>query len=309
MTPTTQNTGDRRELRKVILVLTVGVCAISLAATFFLKAQPTHPLASAGIRLSLAFALLLPFLVRAWRRGHLTRRLLKHGLMAGLCYGIHFGAWVWSLGETSVTASVTLVTATPLVLAVWSLISGRDRPTRRHWLAIGLAIVGVGIIGYNDAGDTGGGSLVGDALAFLGALGMAGYLLTARHFGKDLDVWAFGCLATGAGALSLLITAVALGIPFEAASSEAFLFLFLAALIPQLVGHTALTWVLRHRSPTLVSIATVSEPVGATLIAWAWLGATVELGVALGCSVTLAAVIIALSGSKKASQAAMDFSA
>ena len=126
-------------------------------------------------------------------------------------------------------------------------------------------------------------------------------LLRARacRFGEDLDVWVFGCLATGGGALSLFVTSLALGVPFEAASSEALFYLFLAALIPQLIGHTALTWALRHQTPTLVGIATVGEPVIATTIAWAWLGTTIVPGVVAGCAVTMVAILVAIGGARK----------
>jgi drug/metabolite transporter (DMT)-like permease len=284
---------DNTPMGRVYGALVVGVIAISFAASFFLKASPTHPVAAAGVRLAIACGLLSPLLIRAWIRGQLSKRLLTHGLGAGLCYGVHFSAWVGSLEQTSVTASVTLVTATPLLLAIWSLITGKDRPQLRIWIAIGLALVGVTIIGWNDAtGATG--SLLGAGLALIGAMGMAAYFLIARNYGPKLDIWVFAAIATGTGAIALLITAIIIGIPFEAATDEAFFYLFLAALFPQLVGHTALTWALRFKTPTIVGIATVGEPVIATLIAWLWLDKTVPGLAAIGCTVTLAAVLLAL---------------
>ena len=72
------------------------------------------------------------------------------------------------------------------------------------------------------------------------------------------------------------------------------LYLFLAALIPQLIGHTALTWVLRFKRPTIVGIATVGESIGATFIGWVWLDAGVDATTALGCCITMTAVLLAL---------------
>jgi drug/metabolite transporter (DMT)-like permease len=285
--------GSRIDGRKVGLALVVGVLSISLAASLFIKADPTHALSKAGIRLFIACALLSPFVLRAWRRGLIDRRLVGHGLVAGLFYALHFGTWVFSLEHTSITASVTLVTATPLLLAIWSLISGKDRPELRHWIAIGLAFCGVTIITHHDAAQ-GGSSLLGDAMALLGAAGMAGYFLTARRLGDALDIWVFSGIATGFGAVALWITALMQGIPFEPASDDALFYLFLAALIPQLIGHTALTWVLRFKRPTIVGIATVGEPIGATLIGWLWLGLSVDITTAVGCLVTMTAVGLAL---------------
>ena len=280
-------------MRKVAAALLVGVLSISLAASLFIKADPTHALSKAGIRLFIACGLLSPFVIRAWTRGLLTRRLIAHGFIAGLFYALHFGTWVFSLEHTSITASVTLVTATPLLLAIWSLLTGKDRPEKRHWFAIGLAFVGVTIITHHDASQ-GDSSLIGDAMALLGAAGMAGYFLTARRLGESLDIWVFSGIATGFGAIALWVTALVQGIPFEAASNDALIYLALAALIPQLIGHTSLTWVLRFKRPTIVGIATVGEPIGATMIGWLWLGLGVDETTAIGCLVTMTAVGVAL---------------
>ncbi len=212
----------------------------------------------------------------------------------GACSGWNdCGTGVFSLEHTSITASVTLVTATPLLLAIWSLLTGKDRPEVRHWLAIGLAFIGVSIITQHDAAQ-GDSSLMGDAMALLGAAGMAGYFLTARRLGDSLDIWVFSGIATGFGAMALWLTALTQGIPFEAASTDALIYLALAALIPQLIGHTSLTWVLRFKRPTIVGIATVGEPIGATLIGWLWLDLGVDSTTAIGCLVTMTAVGVAL---------------
>ena len=282
--------------RQASWALWIGVLSISFAAIFFRKAQPTHPLVAAAVRLGVAALILAPMGVRGFRRGHLSGVVLSRAAAAGLMYAVHFGAWVTSLALTTVAASVTLVTATPLLLAGVSLITGRDKPDRRLWAALGLAVVGVAIIGAADlAGPDGAAAaLAGDALALLGAMAMAGYLLLARSLGPDLDVWAFASVATAVGACSLLVVAISLGVPVTVASPQALGYLALAALLPQLVGHTLLTWALRHTRPTAVGVATVGEPACSTALAWLWLGEPVRWVVGVGCVVTVLAVIAAL---------------
>lgn len=273
--------------------LLLAAAAISFAAIFFRKAAPTHPLCSAGIRLLIAAVLLSPLTVRAALKGRLPPRVLGGATLAGLFYGLHFGTWVTSLTFTSVAASVTLVTATPLLLAGVSFVTGRDRPDRRLWSALGLALCGVLILGAHDSALKGD-ALLGDALALAGAGAMVGYLLLGRRLGPGLDVWAFSGVATAVGAATLLGAALVAGVPVTV-SRDAFTWLLLSALVPQLIGHTLLTWALRHVRPTVVGIATVGEPVGATLLAWAWLGDRPSALVLVGCAVTLSAVIIAVA--------------
>jgi len=282
-------------IRLVTPSLIVAVAAISFAAIFFKKAAPTHPLVAAGIRLAVAAICLTPIAIRAYQKGLVTGQLVRSAIVAGLLYGVHFGTWVSSLTLTSVASSVTLVTATPLILALIALATGRDAPDPKHWVSIALAICGIGIIAKHDM-NVGAEALMGDALAMGGAVAMAGYMLVTRRLGEALHLWTFGAIATGVGAIALLGTAFALDIPIEASSSEALFYLVLAALVPQLIGHNLLTWSLRYARPTIVGIATVGEPVGATILAWLWLGEQISGTMALGCGLTIGAILLALRG-------------
>jgi len=277
----------------VPLALLGAIVAISFAAIFFRKAMPTDPLVSAGIRLALASLVLLPLAFRSARRNGVDLLVVRWAALAGLLYGVHFGAWVASLERTTVAASVTLVTATPVLLAVVALVTGRDRPGRRIWWSLGLAAVGITTIGGTDLGSTPE-ALLGDALALLGMAAMAGYLLIGRHLGDRLDLWVFSGVATAVGAAALLGTAALLGIPLEPASNSALLALVLSALVPQLIGHNLLTWALRHAKPTTVGMATVGEPVGATILGILLLDEVPGLATVVGCLITLSAVGIAL---------------
>ena len=270
-----------------------AVLAISVAAICFRKAQPTHPLVASAIRLGLAALLLAPFTIRAHLRGTLPWR---PALLGALCYAVHFGAWVTSLGLTSVAASVTLVTATPLLLGVWGAVTGRDAPDRRLWFALALAAVGVTIIGGTDL-FTHPDAIFGDGLALLGAAAMAGYLGVARRLGPTLDVPAFQGAVVALAALILAATAALQSVPLVAASPRALLWLAVCALVPQIIGHGLLTWALRHRGPAAVGMVTVGEPVGATLLAVLFLGDRVSASTLGGCALSVIALAISLGRS------------
>lgn len=282
----------------VPVALFVAVVAISFAASFFRKAMPTHPLIMAGLRLTVAAVCLAPFTIRGLRRGSLRGGVLRGGLLAGVLYGVHFGAWVTSLTLTSVAASVTLVTTTPLLLGVVGWITGRDRPERRLWLGLAVAASGLALIGGNDL-LRGASNLAGDGAALLGMAAIAGYFLVGRSLGSGFDLLAFSGLACAVGAATLLATASVLGIPVAPASSEAMLWITLSALLPQLVGHNLLTWALRHATPSQVAMAVVGEPVGATFIGWIWLGERIGAVEALGCGLTLVAVAVVVTGKQE----------
>lgn len=283
--------------RRTLLQLAGGALAISFAAIFFRLALPTDPLLASALRLGLAWSIL--FAMRRW----ITRAappkapdaaLIRAGRIGGLLYAIHFGSWVASLSLTSVAASVTLVTATPLLLAMASLVAGRDRPTARQWIAVAVAIGGACIIGGSDLLT---GQLVGDGLALVGAAAMAGYLFLARSLGPELDAVALSMRAAGWGAVFLGL-AVLLALPFHAPvlpDAAALGWIALAAILPQVIGHTLLTKALERASPTEVGLATAAEPVLSTLLAWLWLAETPAAWVLAGCAMTLCGVVVGVA--------------
>jgi drug/metabolite transporter (DMT)-like permease len=294
-------------------VLLLGVAAISLAATLFKLSAPTHPLIASATRLTIAG--LIWGVISLLSRGESPHRpqvasssLWRAGTLAALCYAIHFGAWVWSLGLTSVIASVALVTTTPLFLGLIGYFRGSDAPSARLWIALLIATIGVSILVFDGLLSTsmqtgaavdgsagrlsppphlGYSALIGDLLALIGALGMAGYLLVSRSLSMSptgLALAPFSTITCLGGAFILWICAGCILDDHELTFPQGLPLIALigAACIPQLIGHTALTWSTRALTPTEVSLATVAEPVGATLLAWIILSERPTLLGALG---------------------------
>lgn len=280
----------RSPRRRALALVALGVVAISFAAIFFRETAPTHPLVAAGGRLVLAALLLAPWTLRGWRR--MSPKVRRGALLGGVFYALHFGTWVSSLSLTSVAASVTLVTATPLLLALFAFATGRDRPSRRQWFAIALGLLGVLAIAHEAPSE---GALLGDLLAFAGAAAMAGYLLVVRSLGR-IDPFAFTGVACAVGGALLLGAAPLAGVAITIPTWEAAAFVALAALVPQLIGHTSLTFALRHVTPTTIGLATVFEPVGSTLLGWVWLREVPGAWTLGGCAIVLVAVALSFSG-------------
>jgi drug/metabolite transporter (DMT)-like permease len=276
--------------RRTAIELALGALAISFAAIFFRLAEPTGPLLASALRLGIAALCLWPLA----RRRVASVRLKRAGVIAGLLYAIHFGTWVASLSRTSVAASVTLVTATPILLLVVALATGKDRPRAMQIVGIAVACLGVALIGGGGLSDD---QLLGDGLALIGAAAMAGYLWLARSLGPELDSLALSVRAAGWGAL-FLCGAMLVVLPFETPvqpSAEALGWIVLAAVIPQVVGHTLLTSALRRATPTEVGLATAAEPVLSTLLAWLWLAELPTEVVLVGCAVALLGVVLGMT--------------
>lgn len=250
---------------RVTFVVVVAVTAISFAAIFARLAE-SPGVVTAFWRLAFASLLLVPLSVRGWRRTRPTRASLAPALLAGGLLGVHFATWLSSLAYTTVAASVTLVTTTPLWVALLAWLGGR-RPRRGALLGIGVALVGGAIIGL---GDLRGGSdpLLGDLLALAGAIAAAGYFLAGRAAQRaGLGLNAYVGLAYGVAAVVLAPLPWVFGHPYFGWPPDTWAWILLMALAPQMIGHTGLNYAARHVDPTLVTTATLLEPVGASLLA------------------------------------------
>ena len=268
---------------------------VSLAAILIRLAQAgAHSLAIAAWRLTLATVILTP-LVLATRMPEL-RRLSRGewGLMAGsgVLLAIHFASWITSLAYTSVAASVALVSTTPIFVGLASHLVLREPLSRTVVTALAMATVGSVVIGLSDLGH-GTHQLLGDALALAGAISGAGYFLIGRRLRGHLSLLAYVYPVYGTAAIVLLAWLLASGHPSLPNTGQTWAWILLMAVGPQLLGHSSLNWALRYLSATYVTIATLVEPIGATLLAWLLLGEAPSWRTVAGGAMVLAAVVVA----------------
>ena len=83
------------------------------------------------------------------------------------------------------------------------------------------------------------------------------------------------------------------------ASSKALVYLALAALFPQLVGHLSLTWALRYTTPTVVALGVTCEPVLSPVLGVVILAQVPSPLAALGCAVVVAAIVLVILGERR----------
>jgi len=250
----------------------LGVATVSTAAILIRLAQAeVHSLVVAAWRLTLATSILTPIALSAcWSelRG-LTRREWGSALISGLLLALHFATWITSLALTSVAASVVLVSTSPLFVGLASHLLLHEHLRRGMVVALLLATVGGIIIGLGDLGE-GTHQLWGDVLALTGAIAGAGYFLIGRHLRSRLSLLAYVFPVYGTAAVVLMALMLTSGLPAVPQHPQTWLWLLLMALGPQILGHSSLNWALRYLSATYVTIATLGEPIGSTLLAW-WL--------------------------------------
>ena len=257
-----------------LVLLSIGVAAISTAAPLIKLIPEVPSVLVAASRLGFASLILLPL---GWRHRHAVgRHQPALVLAAGLCLALHFVSWIASLRYTSVASSVILVTLTPLLLVPAGYLMWGERPTRRLGLGIGLAIGGSVCIAWNDFQLSPPQALYGDLLALGGAVMMAAYLVCGRLVRPSVPLPLYAGLVYACAALCLWAVCLLSPVSILGYAGSAYLILLLLGLGPQLIGHTVVNWALAYLSPTIVAVILLAEPVGASVLAWLWLGESVS---------------------------------
>ncbi len=281
---------------RTLPALGMAVLAISFASIFIRFAQAEHvpALSIAAWRLLFSSLLLIPY---AWitRRAEL-RRLSRQDLLllaaSGVLLGLHFATWIASLDYTSVASSVVLVSMGPLFVGLGSWAFLGERPGASLAAGILLSAAGSVVIGWSDAG-TGQNRILGDLLALAGAVMVAGYLMIGRRLRSRLSLPSYIAPVYGVAMLTLLAIVIAGRQPMLGFGQRAYLWMLALALVPQLLGHSTLNWALRYSSATYVSIVTLAEPVGASILAYFILGESVSRLTAVGAVLVLLGILIA----------------
>ena len=232
-----------------------------------------------------------------WYRDEFTRLSgsdLGFAVVAGVALAIHFAAWFESLNHTSVAASVTIVQTQPIFVALGAALVLGERINRETAVGIAIAIVGAAAMSLGDAGEApvSDATLFGNALALLGAITVAGYVLAGRSIRQRVSLFPYVTVVYTACALTLGLLVGVQGHDYVAYPAREWLLFLGMAVGPGVFGHTVVNWVLEHLESVVVSVAWLGEPVGATLLALVLLAEVPDAVTVVGGIVVLAGIYV-----------------
>jgi drug/metabolite transporter (DMT)-like permease len=259
-----------------MFALAVAVLAVSTSA-ILVRWSAAPSVVLAFYRVLLTTLLVVPFLATRYR-GEFAAFERRDVLLAGLTGGalaLHFAAYFESLRWTSVAASVTLVQSQPIFVAIGAtlFLSERIGP----WKAGGIAVAITGMV-VMSAGEflagaavAGAHPLYGNALAVLGAVMAAIYVLVGRSLRQRVAVVPYVLVVYTACTITLFVVAVVQDLQLTGYGQREWILFVALAVGPGLFGHTVVNWALEHVESSVVSVSLLGEPVGATILALALL--------------------------------------
>jgi drug/metabolite transporter (DMT)-like permease len=193
---------------------------------------------------------------------------------AGVSLGLHFALWVWSLALTSLAESLLFVTISPLLIVGGSLLLCKKVG---RWELSGTLIgfAGCGLVAFG-SGSTEGSSAAGDLVASLGAVMVCGYLLIGKVMREERGVALFYylCPINFLAAVTAYICAVAYSVDsashiFSWIPTHYAPYILYLGIVPGIIGHALINFLLVHLSPLLISVFITMEPIIGSVIGWA----------------------------------------
>ncbi len=284
------------------LVLMAGVLIVSSSSIFirFAQAEAVSSLVIAAWRLIVASLILTPVacLKRSAELRGMGRSRLGWCMVSGLFLAVHLASWITSLSYTSVASSTALVCTYPLWVAMMDFLLFRERLSRYTMIGLAVALTGTLLITLSDSGtlsidplnpeamqfkwqnmffgsgndeDT---AILGNALALLGGIAGAGYFIVGRYIRRQMSNTAYIWPVYSVAMIVLFFVTLLARQPLTGHSAEAYFWLILIGIGPQLLGHSAFNWTLAHMSTTFVVLSILGEPVGSAVLAYFVFGET-----------------------------------
>ena len=264
---------------RAYVVIVIAIVATSSAAILIRLALDVDmpPLLIAGARLLIATVALTPLALRRYRErlARLSSDEAKLIALSGICLAIHFSAWVASLQYTTVLVSVVIVSTGPIWVAIMEVVFLHVRLSRLVVMGLLVALIGGVLIGIplNGALESGQAAenfeatAIGALLALVGALSVSVYMLIGRKLRTHLPVIPYVWLVYGAASVSALIGIGITSTPVSGFHSQGYLALLAMGLIPQLLGHSSLNYLLEYFPAAMVSMFSQLEPIGSAILA------------------------------------------
>ncbi|MFM6193487.1 MAG: DMT family transporter [Planktothrix sp.] len=288
-------------------VVMIGVMAISIGSILVRLALKSadqsgigFSLVMAAIRLTGASLIVLPTALKIkWRS--LSSQALIYAIAAGGCLAFHFATWITSLSYTSIAASTTLVTTSPIWVAILSKFWLNEKLSPGKMIGIAVAFLGGIMIGLSETqtGSFYSNPLLGDSLALIGAWAVSFYIMFGREAQqRGFSIGGYVMVAYTVAALILLPLPLVFGVGYTNYPTSVYFYLLLMAIIPQLIGHTSFNWAINKISPTLVTLAILFEPIGASFLGYLFFNEVPPLSVLIGGIIILSGVAIAVINSE-----------
>ena len=286
--------------RTQFLTAATPMAFVLLWSTGFLGAKfgmpHAEPFTFLGYRFALTAAVWAVIVTLSDARWPSDPRTWMHAAVVGLLmHGIYLGGVFFAVRHgTSAGVSALIVGLQPVLTAVLAGVVLSERLSRRAWIGLVLGFIGVTMVVWRQAGDTGG--WIGVAACVAGLLGITFATLYQKRFAGGIDLRVGTGIQFAAAAVLMLTLAVTTEtMVVDWAPEAVFAMVWLVFVLS--VGAITLLYVLIRRGAAskVASLFYLVPPVVA-VEAYFLFGETLTLGAALGMVLTAIGVALVTRG-------------
>ncbi len=123
---------------------------------------------------------------------------------------------------------------------------------------------------------------------------VSGYWLIGRRVRGSLSLAPYVAIVYSVATFVLLIMVWGTRQPLTGYDSMTYVWLVLLALVPQLIGHSSFNWALARLPAVSVAVATLGEPIGASVLAYFLLAETPTTIRMFGAALVLAGIAVTM---------------
>lgn len=249
------------------LVILIGALGVSLSP-IFIKLSNSEALTIAFYRMLITVIILTPFILfkNIPELKTIEKKNLIRIMISGLFLGLHFSAWILSLKYTTVATATVLVNTSPIIILLITYFIFHEKITKLQVGAIITAFLGSIILSFGDfiGGDH---AIIGSLFAIVGAVFVSVYLLIGNKVRQNLSMTSYTYLTYLFAAITIFITNLFVGHHMLVTDSREYILFILMAVFPTLLGHSLFNWSLKYVTATYVSMAILTEPILASILA------------------------------------------
>lgn len=188
-------------------------------------------------------------------------------IISGVFLAMHFASWIASISMTTISNSTILVSCSPIFVSLANFFILKEHFTSKMLTGLLMSIVGTVIIALDSSGGSTSSMMLGNILAFMGAVFVAGYLVIGGIVRKNLSAGAYVFIVYSASIVTLFFMCILTQTPIYPYSPKEFLLFLALAFFCSILGHTVYNYLMRYISATMISVSTLCEPIFASVLA------------------------------------------
>lgn len=284
------------------LILSLSIAMLATAPVI-VKFSSLAPVIILVWRLILVCLMLSPLLFK--KRVRLLKKEMIHILFASFLMFLHFMSWFSGVKLLSVGLTTIIYATNPIFTAMIGFFFIKEKFNFKFIFAFILSILGI-VIAASDKVNFSESKLEGIIYIILAAIFYSAYIVYSKHNRKNIDNAVYSFYLNLFTCVIGLILIIFLYI-FSSFQIESLLvkdlheifYLFLLALFPSLLGHSLMTYTVKHYNLNFISCFKLASPLIASFLAYFFFNEVITKNLIIGFSFVAIGILFALPWNKK----------